>query len=126
MTRILLVSNNEQAMEAFAKELRNYSQNRVEKVATGKEALAITKSGKIDVVAADVQLGDCSGLDLIKEIAAQSPLVNSSLVSSLPAEEFHEKTEGLGVFMQLPEYPGKEEAVKMMDLLESIYVLLAM
>ena len=48
------------------------------------------------------------------------------MVSTLPAEEFHEVTEGLGVFMQLPVNPGAEEAAKMMQLLESINVLMGM
>jgi hypothetical protein len=47
------------------------------------------------------------------------------MVSSLSPEDFHEATEGLGVFMQLPVDPGAEEAGKMMQLFESISALLA-
>jgi hypothetical protein len=47
------------------------------------------------------------------------------MVSSLSPEDFHEMTEGLGIFMQLPVGPGAGEAVQLLRLLESIDALLA-
>jgi hypothetical protein len=46
------------------------------------------------------------------------------MISPLDPKEFHEVTEGLGVFMQLPVSPGAGEAAKMLQLLQSINALL--
>ena len=78
----------------------------------------------IDVVVVDVQLLDEEPLTLVTELMKKQPLINCAMVSSLPHEDFHEYSEGLGVFMQLPLSPGEEEAEKMLEILKSIDVLL--
>ena len=75
--------------------------------ATGAAGLALLKGKLMDLVIVDEQLDDMSGIEFVKQLVKVNPLVNTTIVSSLADEEFHEATEGLGVLMQLPPHPGE-------------------
>ncbi len=126
MMSILLVGNDPGALADFAIELSKDEGIKVKTVTSGIEAWGILGSSKIDVVVTDEQLADGSALPFVLELTRQHPLINCAMVSTLSPKDFHEATEGLGIFMQLPVAPGAEEAVKMMQLLESIDALLGM
>ncbi len=125
MTKILLVSKKKAKFEILMKELQEYQENQISWVATSKEAMQLATNKEVDVIVSHSELEDSDGLSFIKLIAAKCPLINSALVSSHTDDDFHEITEGLGVFKQLPDKPGKEEAEKIMEILQSINVLLA-
>ena len=76
--------------------------------------------GNFDLVVADENLGDMTGLELIRAIVAKRPMVNSAAISSLTTEDFHEAGEGLGILMQLPVNPGQEHAAMLLGQLKSI------
>jgi DNA-binding NarL/FixJ family response regulator len=73
-----------------------------------------------DLVVADENLGDMTGLEFIKAIVAKRPMVNCAAVSSLTPADFHEASEGLGILMQLPIRPGPEHAEKLLEQLKNI------
>ncbi len=125
MTKILLVSKEKTTFEKLAIELIAYQENQVRWVPTSKEATQLALDKKVDVVIAGKELEDTDGLACIQLIAQNCPLINCALMSTLSADEFHETTEGFGVFLQLPEHPDKEDAEKIMHILQSISVLLA-
>lgn len=125
MTYVLLVSKEEQELELLSNELGKGAGITVGKCSSGKEALDLVVNNKIDVVVATEELSDGDGITFIKNLTKKQPLINSALVSVLPPADFHEATEGLGVFMQLPLNSGAPEAEQMLRLLESINVLLA-
>lgn len=75
-----------------------------------EQILSAAANGEVDAVIVDDVLRGASGLDFIKELVRRNPFVNCALVSSLHPREFHEITEGLGVFLQLPGRPGPREA----------------
>jgi CheY-like chemotaxis protein len=123
MNRIVLVSSEYGTLGPLAESLKKYQQNSVSWVSSGEEVFEAARNGQVDVVVAAADLGDGDGHSFIEQVAKKLPLINSALISPLRPDEFHEKTEGLGVFMQLPENPGSQEAKKMMELLDSINVL---
>jgi DNA-binding NtrC family response regulator len=125
MLSILLVGNNPEALANLADQLSRREGTAVSRAGSGKEVWDILEKSKVDVVVTDEKLADGDSLPFVKDLTKQQPLINCAMVSSLSPEDFHEATEGLGVFMQLPVNPGAEEAVKMMQLLESINALLA-
>ena len=92
--------------------------------ASKREALERVEKKSVDVVVTDAELVDEEPLSLVTELMQKRPLINCAMVNSLPPEDFHEYTEGLGVFMQLPLNPGEKEAEKMLEILDSIDVLL--
>jgi DNA-binding NtrC family response regulator len=124
MLSILLVGKNPEALASLADQLSQRDGIAVSRVSSGKDVWDILEKSKVDVVVTDEKLADGDALPFIKGLVKQQPLINCAMVSSLSPEDFHEATEGLGVFMQLPVNPGAEEAVKMTQLLESISALL--
>jgi DNA-binding NtrC family response regulator len=126
MLNILLVGKDPVSLTDFSAELSRKEGVRVNRAISAKEAWGVLGNYRVDVVVTDTELGDGSALPFIHELTKQQPLINCAMVSSLAPKDFHEATEGLGVFMQLPVDPGAEDAVKMVYLLESIDALLSM
>ncbi|MBT8361079.1 MAG: response regulator, partial [Deltaproteobacteria bacterium] len=90
-------------------------------VESAKQAMHTLETTRVDVAIVSIELADMSGLQFVKQLVAQHPFVNCALVSPLYSHEFHEQTEGLGVFMQLPVNPGREAALEMIEHLDRIY-----
>ena len=61
-----------------------------------------------------------TGLEFIKTVIVQKPMVNCAAVSSLLPDDFHEASEGLGILMQLPVRPGHEYAKYLLEHLKNI------
>ena len=126
MLNILLVGKDPGSLADFAAELSQRKGIRVSRAFSEKEAWGLLGNYRIDVVVTDEELSDGSALPFVHELTKQQPLINCAMVSTLVPKDFHEATEGLGVFMQLPVDSGAEEAAKMVQLLESIDALMAM
>jgi len=126
MIGVLLVSGNPGSLGVFAELLSQIDGITVIRAASTEDAWQSLGNCRVDVVVADEQLVDGSALPFVKELISRYPLINCAMVSNLSTEDFHEMTEGLGVFMQLPKSPGAGEALKMVRLLASIDALLAM
>ncbi|GAB6193013.1 response regulator [Desulfocastanea catecholica] len=124
MVSILLVGKDPASLAVFADALSRDEGLKVSSVGSGQQAWDFLSGNKVDVIVADEQLADGPALPFVRELTKRQPLVNCAMVSPLAPEEFHEVTEGLGVFMQLPVAPGTEEAAKMVRLLESINALM--
>ena len=93
-------------------------------VSTGAAGLKQLKDKRPDLVIVDEQLDDMSGIEFVKQLVMVNPLANTTIVSSLAGEDFHEATEGLGVLMHLPPHPGKEDAEALLTILAKIGLLL--
>lgn len=124
MSNILVVNKESALFADFTAELLKTKGLNVVQATAGEEALTLINEGKAQVVVAGDELADGLALDFVKRLMKDHPLVNCAMVSSLSSDDFHEATEGLGLFMQLPERPGAEEAKQMLDLLNSIHVLM--
>ncbi|MBM9614231.1 hypothetical protein JWJ90_08000 [Desulfobulbus rhabdoformis] len=94
-------------------------------VATGAAGLEKLTNKPLDLVIVDEQLDDMSGIEFVKQFVNVNPLANTAILGSLPDGEFHEVTEGLGVLMQLPPQPGKQDAENLLAVLAKISGLLA-
>jgi DNA-binding response OmpR family regulator len=125
MSNILLASKDSAAMADLADALIKKKGFDVVHAASGEEALSLVRENRADVVIAAEVLSDGLAIPFVQELMRKHPLINCAMVSSLPPEDFHELTEGLGLFMQLPINPGAEEANKMVQFLDSISALMA-
>lgn len=76
---------------------------------TAAEVMELLAGGGAEIVVIDDHVTHTSGIALARILAARHPFVNSALVSSLPATEFHEQTEGLGVLMKLSNPPLQQD-----------------
>ena len=93
--------------------------------ATGAVGLTLLQGKTMDLVIVDEQLDDMSGIEFVGRLVQVNPLVNTAIVGSLPEEEFHEATEGLGVLMQLPPHPDEGAAEALLAVLARISGLLS-
>ena len=123
MSNIVLVGKDLSAFGAFITELSGQKGVNVVELVSGSELLTMVDSEKVDVVVMAEELGDGAAMSFAPGFVKKQPLINCAMMSNLDPEDFHEETEGLGIFMQLPVCPGAEEAVNMLEYLKSIDAL---
>ena len=99
-----------QAMEAFAAALSSDPAVNLQRVVSGAEALEAARAAAPHLVIIDADLPDTAPLDLVQKLLMVNATVNTAVVSPLPDEEFHEASEGLGIFARLPDDPGRSDA----------------
>jgi len=108
--QIILVSSKRETLSELAHGLLRHDDIQVHMHTSKKETLELlAKEAVTAVVVADAE-DDSDPKSIVGEITARFPMVNCGIVSDLPPEEFHEWTEGLGVFAQLSPQPTREEA----------------
>jgi DNA-binding NtrC family response regulator len=86
-------------------------------------ALSRLSEDSIDLVIIEESLPDMAGRQFIEKIVMKNPMINCVVASPLNKNEFHEAYEGLGVLMQFPAVPGKEEAEKLLAHMKHIFDL---
>ncbi len=120
---IILLSKEESTLADVASVLSAHQGFDISCFKSAQQAWSYLQDNKIDVVVADDLLQDSTGLEFIKELVPRNPFVNCALISPLSHDEFHEVTEGYGIFMQLPVEPTAQLAYEMIDHLDKIYKL---
>ena len=120
MLKLLLVSPDRESLSDFASALEGHDDVEFRWAESGERALAIASDNAIDLVVTDEGLGDITGLELARRLISVNPMINCASVSSLPIEEFHKVSEGLGLMAQLPIQPGKKNAEKLLQDLRDI------
>jgi two-component SAPR family response regulator len=124
MLTTLLVSKKYVSFSDFVSTLEQEYNNKVLSTDSGKKALQLIKEQPFDMVIVDEELSDVTGLHFINKLVKVNPLINCAAVSSLPEEDFHEESEGLGVLMQLPVKPQKKDAEVLMQKFKKIKSLM--
>ena len=120
---ILLASKKPASVAALATALLCRSDCRVSLTDSAAEARELIGNTDNTVAVVDKELKDSSGLQFIQEAIAINPFINCALLSALPPGEFHEQTEGLGIFMQVPPAPTSTDAGKLLEHLGRILEL---
>ena len=118
---LILVSRDKDYFKEFCSALRGNDSLKTSCISSGLEALEAVSGSDVHIVAAAEEVAEGSGLDLVRQIVMKNPFVNTTLASPLSHDEFHEVTEGLGILMQLPPHPGKEDADRFCEFLSRIY-----
>jgi len=112
--KIVVAVNNDPQTIPFTDHLEKYVE--VHHVAPSYDALhKIVTAEKINAI-----IGSAENLELIKALIIEFPMINYALLSSASADDFHEMTEGYGIFMQLPPAPQAEDAQKLLEILQTI------
>lgn len=107
---LVLISKNKQGFADLVQALTERGQHRVACFSRPEEVYEAVAASKVDGLIVDEVVEGSTGLEFIREFTPRNPFINCALVSSLYADEFHEVTEGYGLFMQLPKHPGRREA----------------
>jgi CheY-like chemotaxis protein len=119
MIRILIAGRDRLTRSAFKTALDKRDAQTM-CLESGREALSAVSESVFDLLVADEHLGDMTGLELIESIITRQPMLDCALASSLSPGDFHEASEGLGILMQLPVEPGKQEADQLLEHLKKI------
>ena len=120
MLKLLLVSSDKDAFNGFEAAILKDNDVDLIKTDSGKKALTMAAESSLDLVVADENLRDMTGLEFAGRLIAVNPMTNCALTSSLSADIFHEKSEGLGLMTQLPINPGQNEAENLLEELRQI------
>jgi DNA-binding response OmpR family regulator len=110
MLKILLVSHDDASLFELISVLKEDDDIEFLRAESGNSALEIIKADTVDLVITDEEVGDMSGLVFAKKLITANPMINCVALSSLPGQEFHEVSEGLGLMTSLSNRPGREEA----------------
>ncbi len=125
MIRLLLVTPYKNSLLELASAMEKYDDIELTWTDSGQKALDKLSETSVDLVVIDKDLGDMPGLEFAEKLLRVNPMINSAVLSSLPSDEFHEASEGLGVFAQLPLRPAKKDAEKLLKRLKSLINLTA-
>ena len=120
MLKLLLVSSDKDSFNGFEAAITKYNDVDLIRTDSGKKALTMAAESSLDLVVADENLRDMTGLEFAGRLVAVNPMTNCALISSLSAEIFHEKSEGLGLMTQLPINPGQEDVQNLLEKLREI------
>ncbi len=125
MMKLLLVTPDRDPFAEFSSALLKNSDVELSWAESGRKALDRVSGESCDLVIVDEKLGDMTGIELIKNLLAVNPMINSAAVSPLTADAFHEESEGLGVLTQLPPRPGKKDSEDLLNKLKTLKALTA-
>lgn len=120
MLNIVLVTARPEVFQPFVEGLSADPEVRLDHVPSASEALSIVYATTPDLVIVDSHLRDTDSLDLVRGMIRVNAMVNTAVASHLSDEDFHEKTEGLGILSRLPLEPGKAEARELLDKLRAV------
>jgi PleD family two-component response regulator len=124
MLKLLLASRDIDSLSSLSSALRGQGDIELEVSGSGEKALAMLSNKAVDLVIADEDLGDMTALEFSKRLLKINAMINCAVVSSLPHEEFHEASEGLGIMAQLSNQPGGMDAENLIRTLKHIKGLL--
>ena len=113
MYRLLLIGMENDKFTKIVTALQGDKSVELDHADSGGGALASLMEKTADLVVADEQLADMSGLEFAAKLVVQNPVVNCALVSSLGEADFHEASEGLGILAQLPPEPDESHAASL-------------
>lgn len=124
MTRLLLATTDRSNFADIAAEIENQGGS-ISWAVSGRQVLDATTKTAVDLVLTDETLADMTGLELIEQVVAVNPMINSAVVSSQPEDVYHEASEGLGILMQLSPKPDRADGKRLMAQLNHILGLTA-
>ena len=117
---IILVSDRQDQLTDFTEALQKSAEADLLSVATIEEAIRMAASLEPALIVVDELVGDLAGLNLVRRLVEVNAFVNTAVFSTLPEEDFHRRSEGLGILARLPIHPGKKDARRLLDLLRQL------
>ncbi|MBT3224950.1 MAG: hypothetical protein HN580_00315 [Deltaproteobacteria bacterium] len=120
MIKLLLAGQEGGSLSSLSKILEQYDNVSVLRIDSEEIALDLIHYQKVDFAIVDEQLKETTGLQFVEKMVVINPMMNSALISSLSAEDFHEASEGLGITAQLPVQPDEKRVEDLMSSLNKI------
>ena len=120
MYEIIVVTNNRKAFSSWTHEIADKNRCVIGWDDSMEKARERASGKTPHLMVIDETVDGLSNLEIARQIVLTNPMINLALVSPLSPKDFHEASEGLGIVAQLPRCPGKGDASKLMETLQSI------
>lgn len=120
MLHIVLFSDMPDRMRSFAEGLSADPEVRLDRATSEAEVLGLVRDKKPHLVVFDSGASEADSLELVRKTISVNAMVNTVVVSSLSENDFHEKSEGLGILCALPPRPGAGEAAVLLRKLRAV------
>lgn len=117
---ILLVTPDADALKPFTAALEAAKDVRLTLANTGLAALEIAKSKKPDLVIVGENVPDFAAKELLLALMQVNAMINTTVVSAMDEEAFHEFYEGFGVLLRLPRVPDAQDAQTLLEKARSV------
>jgi DNA-binding NarL/FixJ family response regulator len=117
---ILLATARLPKLTPFAENLREVSRMRINTAGTAEEALDAARQRNIALAVVDDRIGEITGLELVKRLVETDAFMLTAVLNDDEEEEFHDRSEGLGILTRLPLAPGPDDAQRLYELLRGI------
>jgi len=125
MYKLLLATTDKDSFFDFTSALVTHGDIDLSWAESGAVALDMISNAPFDLVVAEEELGDMSGLNLAFKMLSVNPMINCAVTSSLSHDAFHEASEGLGLLAQLPVQPDENQAKHILQRLKDLKKLSA-
>jgi DNA-binding response OmpR family regulator len=120
MNRILLATVDRDRLKELAEAMAAGGEVQIAWADSGAAALADVVTHPPLAVIVDATLPDMEGLELVRRLLPINAMVHTAVISELPAERFHEVSEGLGVLGRLPPKPTAAQAAELLGRLRRL------
>jgi DNA-binding NarL/FixJ family response regulator len=117
---ILLVTTRPSQMRPFAEALCEESRMQMITAVSAEEAIDAARRAKIVLAIVDERIGETAGLDLIKHLIEIDAFMHAAVLSDADEEDFHNRSEGLGVLARLTLMPDQKDARRLYELLSTM------
>jgi DNA-binding response OmpR family regulator len=114
---IVILSNSPGRLSLLTEALEAAGECRLERCHLLPAAQELISRKTPDLVVVDETVDDQGSLSVARQLVMTNAMVNLAVVSRLPAEEFHQAAEGLGIMAQLPVEPSAADGARLLVLL---------
>lgn len=120
MIKILIISERQEKLADFTKALEKDREVDLLTATAVEDAINMAEYHAPALIVVDEQVGDLSGVDLVRRLIGVNAFLNTAVLSASTDEDFHLRSEGLGILARLPIQPGDKDALRMLELLRSL------
>ena len=117
---ILLVTARSSQLKEFTQVFGKDRNMAVVQVENVRDAITTVKEIRPVLAIVDDQIGGAVGLDIIRRLLQENAFIQTAAISDLSDDEFHVRSEGLGVLSKLPLVPTAVDADKLIEQLEQV------
>lgn len=120
MLDIVLITAGRERIKSFIEGLCSDPEVRLDLISSIPAALGIVRTRRPHLVIVDSTPEGPDPFDLVRQIIGANAMVNTAVASPLSDEDFHEKSEGLGILCRVPPEPGRSDSKALLQKLRGI------
>ncbi len=120
MKHIVLLSPRPDKLTEFLSALCRQADTTLHKITTSATMLEFIQDNPTHLVLLDQAIDEENPLDLVINILSHNAMTNTAMITSMDAEQWHEKSEGLGMLPPVPDPPTAEDAQTLLDNLNKL------